>query len=175
MYPYHKVIITLLKAKYKPKIDLEDTTTIECRAGLFDIDMYMELNNARYLSFMELGRWDFAVRTGFGDMMKKNKWGIAVGGISKRYRRRIPFLSRFSLTTKLLCHDGRWFYFLQETIRNKKICSSAIIKIGVVSKQGLVEANEVIKHMDREDWGHEIPDWVAAWISAESQRPWPKD
>ncbi len=71
MYPYHKVLITLIKAKYRPKIELEDKSTIECRAGLFDIDMYMELNNARYLSYMELGRWDFAVRSGFGDMMKK--------------------------------------------------------------------------------------------------------
>ena len=175
MYPYHKVLLTLFKARFRPKLDIEDTGVIECRAGLFDIDMYMELNNARYLSYMELGRWDFAARSGFSDLMKKNQWGIAVGGISKRYRRRIPFLSRFVLTTKLICHDGRWFYFLQETLRDNKICSSAVIKIGVVSKQGLVAATEVIAQLDRSDWGHEIPDWVNAWIEAESLRPWPKD
>lgn len=173
MYPYHKVLLTIIKSKYRSKIALEEKSVLQCRAGLFDIDMYMELNNARYLNYMEFGRWDFAVRTGFGDLMKKNRWGVAVGGISKRYRRRIPFLSRFSLTTELLCHDGRWFYFLQETHRGDKICSSAVIKIGITSKQGLVPANEVLVHMDKTDWGHEIPDWVNAWITAESQRPWP--
>lgn len=54
--------------------------------------------------------------------------GVAIGGASIRYRRRIPFLTKFTLTTELICHDGRWIYFLQETHVKGKICSSALMK-----------------------------------------------
>ena len=49
------------------------------------------------------------------------------------------------------------------------------MKLGVTSKNGLVPATEVIKSIDREDWGADIPKWVSAWIEAESQRPWPTE
>jgi len=75
----------------------------------------------------------------------------------------------------LICHDQRWFYFLQETYLENKICSSALIKAGVTSKHGLVPATEVIKKFDREDWSPDIPVWIAAWIEAEGQRPWPSE
>ena len=98
-----------------------------------------------------------------------------MGGASVRYRRRIPFFSKFALSTQLICHDGRWFYFLQETNRKNRICSSALIKAGITSKAGLVPAPEVAKAMGQEKWGADVPDWVNAWISAEGKRPWPSN
>ncbi len=175
MYPYLKLAKTLITAKYRPKASIEDKTELTFRASLTDIDIFIELNNARYFHLMELGRWDYSVRVGFLGIMKKNKWGLAIGGSSIRYRRRIPFLAQFTLTTQLICHDGRWFYFLQETHRNNKICSSALMKAGITSKHGLVPAPEVAKALKRPDFGTEIPDWINAWIKAEGQRPWPKD
>ena len=47
------------------------------------------------------------------------------------------------------------------------------MKVCVTSKQGLVPAPEVFEALGAEDTFAEIPDWVAAWIDAESQRPWP--
>ena len=175
MYPFLKLTATLIKAKFHSKLSLEDKSVLKLRAGFTDIDMFMELNNARYFTYMELGRWDFSYRCGFLGLMKRHKWGVALGGASVRFRRRIPLLSKFTLTTQLVCHDGRWFYFLQQTHSNNKICSSALMKLGVTSKNGLVPATEVIKKIDREDWGADIPGWVSAWIEAESQRPWPAD
>lgn len=92
MYPYLKLLTTLLKAKKRDKLGLEEKSVMHCWAGFTDIDMFVELNNARYFNYMELGRWDFSSRVGFVDLMKKNDWGVAVGGSSMRYRRRIPFL-----------------------------------------------------------------------------------
>jgi len=55
------------------------------------------------------------------------------------------------------------------------ICSSALIKAGVVSKNGLVPAAEVMQEFPNNTWTGELPDWVHAWIAAESQRPWPSN
>lgn len=175
MYPYLKLAWTLIRARSSPQLTLEESSILTFRAGLTDIDPFMVLNNARYFIYMELGRWDFSYRVGFLRLMRKNKWGVALGGSSVRFRRSIPFLGKSTLTTRLICQDGRWFYFLQETHLHGKICSSALMKIGVTSKRGLVPSTEVLKKIDRMDWGGEIPDWVDAWLKAESRRPWPED
>lgn len=175
MYPYIKLITTLAKARFRSKLDISDKSILHLRAGFTDVDMFMELNHARYFNYMELGRWDYSYRIGFLSMMKKQKWGIAIGGISARYRRRISFFRKFSLSTQMICHDGRWLYFLHEIYRKNKICASALIKVGITSKDGLVPAPLVAKAMGAENWGENVPEWVNAWIEAEGKRPWPSD
>jgi acyl-CoA thioesterase FadM len=173
MYPFLKFSKTMLMARSRPKLALEDPSILQFRVGLSDIDLFMELNNARFFNYMELGRWDYIYRTGVLQVMRKQNWGATVGGSSIRFRRRIPFLSRFTLTSEMICHDGRWFYVKQETYLEDKICSSALMKVGFTSKEGLVPASEALKLFDRPDWGSQMPEWVTAWLEAESMRPWP--
>jgi len=173
MYPFLKLALTLNKARFRSRLDLEDTGILHSWAGVTDVDPFMELNHARQILYMELGRWDYSERAGFIELLKKNKWGLTVGGISIRYRRPVPFLKSFTVTTRPICHDSRWFYFLQEILRGDRICTSALVKAGAVSRSGLVAAPEALAAAGRDDWGHEIPQWVNEWIVAEGHRPWP--
>ncbi len=172
MYPIFRFASTLLKAKFRKRIELHEKSIVSYRVGLTDIDMFLELNNARYLNYTELGRWDYSQRVGFLKLMKSRNLGVAVGGASIRYRRRIPIFRRFTVTTELICHDGRWFYFLQEFHCQETICASALMKVCAVSKDGLVPSAEIIKDMEQ-TLPSDVPDWVTAWIEAEGQRPWP--
>lgn len=172
MYPIFKFSVVLLKARFRPRLDIGGTSVLNYRTGLTDVDMFMELNNARYFHYMELGRWDFSQRVGFLKLMRSRDWGVAVGGASIRYRRRIPLFKRFTVSTSLICHDGRWFYFLQEFHRGGVICASALMKVCAVSRQGLMPSADVLAEMG-ESLPEKLPDWVGAWIEAEGLRPWP--
>ncbi len=172
MYPIFRLATTMIRARFRPKLEADGQSKVNFRAWPSDVDLFLELNNARYLNFMELGRWDLSRRTGFLQTMKSNKWGVAVGGASIRYRRRIPLFRSFTVTSSVLCHDGRWFYFLQEFHRGEQICASALMKVCATSKDGLVPAAHVAEVMNV-DMPVDIPDWVQAWIDAEGQRPWP--
>lgn len=172
MYPFIKLTTTLIRAAFRSKLKTDDISTLNLRAGLSDIDIFMELNNARYFNYLEMGRWDYSYRIGLLRLMRKNKWGVAIGGASARYRRRIPLFRKFSLSTQMICHDGRWFYFLQEIHSNNKICFSALMKACITSKEGLVPAPEVAKQLGQADWNPDVPEWVSAWIEAEGKRPW---
>jgi len=173
MYPYLMTLRTVLSARFRPTLQFEGTSVLNLRAGFNDIDHYGEINNGRQLTLMDLGRYDLGVRVGLMKLIAKKKWGLAVGGISIRYRRRIPFLKRYSLKTRVMGHDGRWFYFLQEMWCEDKICSSALVKAGIISKSGLVLAQEVLEEFPDTEWKEPLPEWVEAWIDAESKRPWP--
>ncbi|MEW6672400.1 MAG: thioesterase family protein [Thermodesulfobacteriota bacterium] len=163
-----------MQSKLRPGLQIDGESILHLRAGFSDVDLYPEVNNGRHLTLMDLGRFDLAVRTGLIGLARRKNWGLVVGGASIRYRRKIPFFRKFTLTTRLLGHDGRWFYFQQTTTRAQKICSAALIKAGIRSMAGLVPAGEVIKEMGIENWSAELPDWVKAWIAAEGKRPWPE-
>ena len=86
MYPYFRVITTLLGSRTRPNLPLGETGILKFRAGFFDIDPNGEVNNGRQLTLMDLGRYDMAVRTGLMKVVRKHKWGLAIGGSSVRYR-----------------------------------------------------------------------------------------
>ena len=58
MYPYLKLAATLVRARYRSRLELEDTGILQSRVGITDIDPFFELNHARQVAYMELGRWD---------------------------------------------------------------------------------------------------------------------
>ena len=157
MCPQFKVMTTLAKARFRSKRRVEDMGISHLIVGVTDIDVFLELYNALFFNYMESGPGDYGYRVGFLNLLKKNKWGIAAGGASVRFRRRIPPFRRFSLSTRVICLDGRWFCFLRETHRNNKICSSALMKIGIRSTDGLVPAPDVAQAMDMGNWTPEIP------------------
>jgi acyl-CoA thioesterase FadM len=173
MYPYLRLVATALSAPFRPKLAVGDEGLLKLRVMPGDIDMYPELNNGRHLAVMDLGRIDLAIRTGLMAVLLKRGWGLTVAGVSVRYRHRIPAFRSFQLLTQLVGHDRLWFYLHQRTERLGKVHSSALIRAGITSGQGIVPIDEVLAGVGNQDWGPELPDWVRAWIRAEELRPWP--
>ena len=52
MYPVIKLATVVIKAKFREKLNFREKSILHCRVGLTDIDMFLELNNARYLNYM---------------------------------------------------------------------------------------------------------------------------
>ena len=135
-----------------------------------DIDFYPEMNNGRHLTLMDLGRIDIAVRTGLFRLVHSKGWGFVADGASVRFRRPLRPFRTFELRTKPLGHDGRWFYFLQETVQREQICSSVLLRGGIRDKGGLVPAEKILQAMGNSHWNPELPAWVQQWIDADSVR-----
>jgi acyl-CoA thioesterase FadM len=172
MYPYLRLAQVVIKAKFGFSLNLEEESVLKMRVFLGDMDFYPELNNGRHLTLMDIGRMDLAQRTGLLRMVRKKNWGFAVAGASIRYRHRLKAFKRFQLCTRIVGIDDRWFYFHQFTVRNGKIHSSALVRAGITSKQGLVPAKDVLDALGKSDWNPGIPEWVEAWTEAEELRPW---
>jgi acyl-CoA thioesterase FadM len=156
-------------------MDPEEESILAVRVLIGDIDIYPELNNGRHLTMMDLGRMDLAQRTGLLKIVHDHKWGFAVAGASVRYRHRIRAFTRFRLHTKVIAADERWFYFHQNTIRKGRIHSSALVRAGITSEEGLVPVKKVLEAWGKRDWNPGMPEWVKAWSEAEELRPWDKE
>lgn len=171
MYPYLRLASTLISARCKAPLDIWDTTEMKLRVWLTDLDPYLELNNGRYLTLMEMGRWELAERCGLIRQVREHKWSFVVGGASIRYRRRLTAFQSFTLTTRLAAMDERWFYFDQRVYRNHQQCTGALFRGGVLDKRGLVSTKEVCDSMGAE-WRPHLPDWVQHWADSDDMRAW---
>jgi acyl-CoA thioesterase FadM len=173
MYPYLRFVKVLLAAQTGSRLGLDSESVLRLRIWLGDIDFYPEVNNGRHLTLMDLGRVDLAARSSLLRAVHRAGWGLVVGGASIRYRRKVPPFSKVLLRTKIVGHDGRWFYFHQKIERDGTVCSAALVRAGIKGKTGLVPVPAVLEAAHQASWAPDLPDWVRAWVEAESLRPWP--
>ena len=173
MYPLIRLYKTLYTARSRSPLKVDEASILPMRVWPGDIDMFMEMNNGRQLTMMDLGRMDYAARTGLLREIRQRRWGLVVAGISIRYRKRLHLLNHYTLHTKLLGYDEKWFYFHQRMRNGEITYSSALIRTGVTSHSGIVPSKEVLGAMGSGDWRPELPEWVCAWAKADDLRPWP--
>ena len=172
MYPYLRVLKTFTKKV--PNLDsIWDSTHQEMHVWPGDIDIFMEVNNGRYLTLMDFGRFEYFRRLSWMDKQNKGKWRWrgAVAGTSIRYRKRLHLFQKFTLSTKLVALDERWWYLGQTVERLGDIHASALVRFAVIDKHGLVPTTK-IEDILEQDLDRKMPDWVKHWDDSDQMRPW---
>lgn len=177
MYPFIRYATTIAHAALKVKkgdtLTLKETSEITFRCRLSDIDNFLEMNNGRVFTLYDLGRMDFAVRTGLGKQLLKQRWGLVIAGSTIQYRKRIRAFDKVTLKTKIVAIDERWMYIEQSMWVKGKPCSSAILRSGVTKGGRVIEISKVLAALDQSDWELPPTGFVAKWIESDAERPWP--
>ena len=142
----------------------------------WDLDMWLELNNGRTLTIYDLGRLIMAKRIGILSLLKEKRWNMPMAGASVRYRRRIAVFERFDILSKVLCWDDRFMYIEQSMWKKNGECAGQIVyRTAFVDRTGIINPDIVIESLGEKAERPSIPNWIAKWIEAENNRPWPPD
>jgi len=96
-----------------PKLGLLDTDRLKMRVWPSGIDFNFHLNNARYLSVMDYARMHLLARGRLLEHIVRSRWQPLVGAVWMTYRRSLPLFSAFTIASRLMCWDERWFYIEQ--------------------------------------------------------------
>jgi acyl-CoA thioesterase FadM len=111
-----------------PRIGVLDQDSVDMRVWPTDIDFNFHLNNSRYLTCMDYGRIRALAASGILGEVVRRRWTPLVGSIDIVYRRSLPLWTPFTLTTRNLCWDERWFY-MEQTLRFRDgLASTAWVK-----------------------------------------------
>ncbi len=138
-----------------------------------DVDLFMEMNNGRILTILDLGRTTLAHRVGLLRALGQNKWGLTMAGVSVRYRRRIRPFVKFRTVSKAVGFDHRFMYLDQSIWIGAECAVQALYRSAVTDKNGIVDPQRVFDAMGLVGDTPTLPDWVQAWINADAARPWP--
>ena len=177
MYPFIRYATTIAHAALQVKkgkslaFDAVSEITLCCR--LTDIDNFLEMNNGRVLTLYDLGRTDFAVRTGLGRQLLKQRWGLVVAGSTIQYRKRIRAFDKVTMKTQIVGIDARWIYVEQSMWVKGKPCSSALLRTGVTERGKVIETARVFAALGKSDWELPPTGYMAEWIESDKDRPWP--
>ena len=162
MYPYLRLIKVVIQSQFKSKMGFGSEKYDEINLTVLpnDIDPFMELNNGRYVTLLDLGRYAYGGRINMGKFLKKNNWSLTIVGTYNEYRYRLKLFRKFQLKSKIIGYDEKWFYFFQKAERNGKTHMASVVKFAFTSKKGLVFPNEVIPKMDLKYNPEELPKWI---------------
>jgi len=174
MYPFIRMIKALWNTRNAPPLGFNETHVSRHRCWPWDIDMWMELNNGRTLTLLDLGRIPMAQRAGLIGALRTQGWGLTMAGVSVRYRRRIRTFEKFTMKSRAVCWDDRFFYLEQCMEKeNGEVANHALYRAAVTDKSGIIAPSRVIKVIGKDHVSPQMPEWVANWIAAETSRPWP--
>ena len=175
MYPIFRLAKEVMLNSRRDPIELGETHVTYFRVWPLDIDTFMELNNGRILTLMDLGRMGFFVRMGIPKQLKERGWYGTVAGTVVRYRRRVTVWQKLELRTRVIGWDEKFTYFDQAIWRGDECCAHAVVRTAITTGKGIVPSVQVADAFGYEPASPDLPDWVKSWDAAEQQRPWPPE
>lgn len=179
MYPFLRFGKTIAQSTFKhirgDTLSILDTSEIHLVSNFNDIDNFLEMNNGRIFTLFDLGRIDFAVRTGLGKQLLKKRWGLVVAGSSVQYRKRVRLFDKVTIKTHLLGVDERWIYIEQTMWVKGQATSQALLRTGVTNilTGKVLNPIDVFASLNLDATQYPLPDWVKAWAEADKTRPFP--
>lgn len=131
-----------------------------------DIDLLRHMNNGRYLSLFDLGRWDLLTRTGLLSAMTKQGWYAVVAAETITFRRSLELGQRFELETRLIGHDDRAVYLEHRALVKGEIYARAMIRARILRRAGgTVPHDELFAAVGRPEGLPDIEPWVHDWAA----------
>lgn len=145
----HMLLRTLLVFLGKKKLEpsgFQDITTIDMRVLPVDLDILMHVNNGMYFSYMDFGRWDMIFRNGVYDLSRKKGWYSVVAGETIKFRKSLKLWEKFSIKTKVIGHDEKYFFIRQTFVKDSEIMAIGLVKVRFLKRSGgTVSTAEVLK------------------------------
>ena len=124
-----------------------DEDCIRMRVWPNDIDLNLHMNNARYLNIMDYARTHLLARTCLLEHIIRSGWQPLVGAVWMTYRRSLPLFSTFSVASRLVCWDERWFYLEQTFIGREGMAALGWVKGALRDARGSVEPQKALEHV----------------------------
>lgn len=138
------------------------------RTWFTDLDLLMHMNNGKYLSLMDLGRVDLMLRC--GAFSKARAQGIypVLASATIRYRRSLQLFQPFTIKTKVLCWDEKYFFIEQKFEVRGELYTQAMVRARFLRKSGgKVSPQEIMDLIGMKEVSPPIPKSVQLWVESE--------
>lgn len=151
------------KIRPLPRIGIFDEDVVRMRVWPQDIDFNLHLNNSRYLIFMDYGRIHLIAATGMLDPVLRERWMPLVGSLSITYRRSLALFAEFTLTSRMLCWDEKWFYMEQVFRTREGLAAIAWVKGLFRAKDGNVPPQRILDLVAPGAVSPAVPETLLQW------------
>ncbi|WP_440053714.1 acyl-CoA thioesterase [Pseudoalteromonas sp. T1lg65] len=144
---YFRLLLLFWKIRKNTHIadSLLESIDIEFRALPSDCDINMHLTNSRYLALMDIARTWMTERLGLFSKVMKRRWFPIVNATAITYVRDIKPLQKFTVSTRLVGWDHKYFYIEQKFHSARGLHAIAYVRGVFKRKSGLVPVDEMLE------------------------------
>ena len=156
---------------FRRRIGVTDASVVRFTVLPQDCDLNVHLNSGRFISFSDVARVELLGRMRLIAPILRRGWRPVLGGIVVRYRRSIGPLQRFTITSRLVAWDAKWFYVEHVIESGGKLCAIAHARTAFRSREATLTTRDLLGLAKMEDLeSPPLPELVARWIAAEDAR-----
>jgi acyl-CoA thioesterase FadM len=167
-----RLIKVLLGVAWRAPLGLLDESVVEFRVWPNDLDVNLHMNNGRYLTLMDLGRFDLIFRAGMLRQMVRRRWSPVAASATIRFRRSLKPFRPFRIRTRLACWDEQWIYFEQRFESEGRLVALGYVRALLRGGGRNVTTAEILRALGEEIQSPPMPESVALWRSSEATAPW---
>ncbi|GFE66653.1 thioesterase family protein [Litoreibacter roseus] len=167
---YLRLIWTVLRTWWLPKLSITDGFERELRVLPNDIDINLHMNNGRYLTIADLMTVEYFARTGFLKALIRNRWKPVLGGAIITYRRQLKLGQKYKVSYRWTGADAHWNYlFFQFSAMDGTLCATGYSKGAAVSRKGLVTNDLSFEALGIPQPATTLPSAVQHWKESEAK------
>ena len=159
-FRFLKLLISLFFLKQKP---LLDKSVMTFRAWPLDCDINLHLTNARYLSFMDLGRTHLIGQSGLIKKIHQKKYLPIATSVEISFFKEIKPFQKFQLHSRLIFWDEKYWYSEQQFKSGEKLHAVATVRGVFVKGREKIPFQKIVNLVDETISTPEEPQTVTAW------------
>jgi acyl-CoA thioesterase FadM len=154
-----------IRAHIRPlnQLGILEEDVLRMRVWPNDTDFNLHMNNARYLGVMDYARTHLLARTRILQHVIRARWQPMVGAVWMTYRRSLPLFSNYSIASRMMCWDERWFYMEQTFTGAQGLAAIGWVKGVLRNREGIVEPQRVIDGVAPGTLSPMMPEAIANW------------
>ncbi|XP_068906384.1 protein THEM6 [Tenebrio molitor] len=158
-------LVTWCKIRRK-RVKIDETTEYYGVCTTNDLDIYFEhMNNARYVRELDFARLHFYQRTGVYEYVLKAEAVVLQTACHIRYRKTIPLLTPYKITTRVMYWDEKHLYIEHQfvTLSDGFITTVIFCKQTIVGVNVIEMMNKLLEKKDetyRPEPPPELEDWI---------------
>ncbi len=124
-----RMILVFLRGLLGHKLPPLGESRLKLRVWPNDLDINLHMNNGRFLTIMDLGRFDLLIRTGLLRPMLRKHWQLIAGSANIRFFRPLNPWQRYQLHSQVRHVDDKWFYIEQHFLSAGKEVAVGYVKV----------------------------------------------
>lgn len=166
-----RTLLTIWRAKAMLRrngpLDPTAVGTVRVRTLPTDIDLLGHMNNGRYGSLFDLGRFDLLIRTGLWDLLSQRKWYAVVASETITFRKSLELWQVFTVESRIMGHDDKSSYLIHRAVVDGEVYAEMIVRARFLRRSGgVVPLEELFEALHKPDDLPELAPWVSEWAAA---------
>lgn len=132
-----------------------------------DLDLLGHMNNGRYASLFDLGRFDLLIRTGIWDVFEQNRWYAVVASETITFRKSLTLWQRFTVESRMIGHDDTSVFMMHRAVVKGEVYAEMIVRARFLRRSGgLVPLEEMFEALHQPDNLTHLAPWIHDWAQA---------